>query len=106
MGREAIPRANTFVSSVAAMARVRHQRSSLLAKPLANMVGFLADESMYVLPFSRLGTISYDCDKVNTDASCAIVFTRIMMAGMFYRSTSYSDRSHADFSITDSRTNN
>jgi hypothetical protein len=108
VGREAIPRANTFVSSVAAMSRVRHQRSSLLAKPLANMVGFLADESMYVtlLPFSRLGTISYDCDKVNTDVSCAIVFTRIMMAGMFYRSTSYSDRSHADFSIADSRTNN
>jgi hypothetical protein len=29
-----------------------------------------------------------------------------MMAGMFYQSTSYSDRSHADFSIADSQTNN
>jgi hypothetical protein len=88
------------------MSRVRHQRSSLLAKPLANIVGFRTDESVYVLPFSRLGTIFDDFDKMNTDVSCAIVFTRIMMAGMFYRSTSYSDRSHADFSIAGSRTNN
>jgi hypothetical protein len=88
------------------MSRVRHQRSSLLAKPLANIVGFWTDESVYVLPFSRLGRTLYDFEKMNTNVSCAIVFTRIMMAGTFYRSTSYSDRSHADFSIADSRRNN
>jgi hypothetical protein len=88
------------------MSRVREQRSSLLAKPLANIVGFLTDESVYVLPFSRLGRAFYDFDKINTDVSSAIVFTRIMMAGMYYRSTSYSDRSHANCSIADSQKNN
>jgi hypothetical protein len=72
------------------MSRVRRQRSSLLAKPLANIVGFLIDESMYVLPFSRLGRTFYDFDTMSANVCCAIVSTRIMMAGTFYRSTSYS----------------